>query len=151
MIPFEGLIPYAIMLVGFAGAGAVMNGGITTDLSSRKATQLRTSDSSNEEPEVKHYIKNRYSIDQWDKYFAVRDLRLTGSFRGQSDDVKADELFKTNSIAPFSNTWKPWVLRKHIIMKNTPTKMMSKFNPSKDVYYQDLKETYIREMGGDIK
>ncbi|CDK26761.1 unnamed protein product [Kuraishia capsulata CBS 1993] len=94
-----------------------------------------------------HYIRPRFNTDQWDKYFAVRDLRLTGSFRGQSDAPEAHESFETNSVQPFNNTTKPWVLRKHIIMKNSPTKWLRKYGNKRDNDIQEMKDQYIKDMG----
>ncbi|MCJ1474235.1 hypothetical protein MMC13_002893 [Lambiella insularis] len=76
-VPFEALIPYAIMLgfFGFTGAGmskirAMQNGG----------------------------KRARHSIDQWDRSQQMmdRDRRLTGYLRGQSDSVEAPEGFELN-------------------------------------------------------
>lgn len=39
----------------------------------------------------------RYSLDDWDEKMMVRDKRLTGTMRGQVDNVKAPSEFKVNS------------------------------------------------------
>ncbi|MCJ1354211.1 MAG: hypothetical protein MMC33_004198 [Icmadophila ericetorum] len=83
-VPFEALIPYAIILgmFGFTGAGL---------------SQIR-------------YMQNggkraRHSIDQWDKQMMDRDRRLTGYLRGQTDNVKAPEGFELNN---------PWRVERRI-------------------------------------
>lgn len=150
MIPFEGLLPYALIFSFFCIAGATTNAGVTASITrSAKAPNLEKRWSSPDEGEVTHYSKPRHNTDQWDKYFAVRDLRLTGSFRGQSDDPVADESFRTNSIQPYNNTIRPWVLRRHLIMKNSPTKWLRKYNNNRDLGIQESKEQYIRGMGND--
>ncbi|ODV95928.1 hypothetical protein PACTADRAFT_33125 [Pachysolen tannophilus NRRL Y-2460] len=145
MIPFEGLIPYGFMFAFFVLGGATMNSMVISEISRRPNANFI---GEGEDPNVKHYIKNRYNTDQWDKYFALRDLRLTGSLRGQSDNAIADEAFKTNSIQPYNNTKRPWVLRKHIIMKNSPTKWARKYSNRREVESQELKDQYIRDMNG---
>ncbi|GMG34883.1 unnamed protein product [Ambrosiozyma monospora] len=98
------------------------------------------------ETKDKDWIRPRTRTDQWDKHLAVRDLRLTGSFRGQVANAEAHESFETNSVAFASNVQKPWVLRKHIIMKNTPSKWFKKYNPERDLYYEGIKEDYLKGM-----
>ncbi|GME67169.1 unnamed protein product [[Candida] boidinii] len=95
----------------------------------------------------KNYIRPRTNTDQWDKHFAVRDLRLTGNFRGTSASPEAHESFETNSVVFSSNTAKPWILRKHIIMKNSPSKWARKYQPDRDIQWQEVKEDYIKSMG----
>lgn len=77
MIPFEALLPYAVMLGFFSIAG----GGLG----------------------AVHYLRNggkrdRWNPDDFDRQMLQRDLRLTGILRGQSDAPKAPEEFKRNSI-----------------------------------------------------
>lgn len=96
--------------------------------------------------EEKQWVRPRTKTDQWDKYLAVRDLRLTGNFRGQKADPEAEEAFETNSVVFASNTLKPWVLRKHIIMKNSPTKWMKKYNSERENQWEAVKENYLKSM-----
>ncbi|KAL2040775.1 hypothetical protein N7G274_006233 [Stereocaulon virgatum] len=83
-VPFEALIPYAIMLgmFGLTGAGLskirhMQNGG----------------------------KRARHSIDQWDRQMMDRDRRLTGYLRGQTDEVAAPPGFELNN---------PWRTEKRI-------------------------------------
>ncbi|KAI0464521.1 hypothetical protein LJB42_002136 [Komagataella kurtzmanii] len=148
MIPFEALIPYAIMFAGFCLGGGVMNSAITADITKKaRGPNQEIKRNVGEDEGPRNYTKPRYNTDQWDKYFAVRDLRLTGSLRGQSDNAVAEESFKTNSIQPYSNTRRPWVLRRHIIMKNSPTKWARKYSSRRDEREQEIKDDYIRGMG----
>ncbi|KAK4956910.1 hypothetical protein LTR66_008188 [Elasticomyces elasticus] len=78
-VPFEALIPYAIILgmFGFTGAGLskvrhMQNGG----------------------------KRARHSVDQWDRQMMDRDRRLTGFLRGQTDRVEAPQGFE------LSNPWR---------------------------------------------
>jgi len=78
-VPFEALLPYAIMTTMFAVTG----GGLAT---------LR-------------YIQNggkrqRRALDTWDRQMMDRDRRLTGIFRGQTDNAVAPAGFELN------NPWK---------------------------------------------
>ncbi|KAL8417517.1 hypothetical protein RB594_001255 [Gaeumannomyces avenae] len=80
-VPFETLIPYAIITAMFGVSGA----GVAT---------LR-------------YMQNggkraRRSIDQWDRQMMDRDRRLTGLLRGQSDNPIAPPGFELN------NPWRVW-------------------------------------------
>ncbi|CAF9942709.1 MAG: hypothetical protein ALECFALPRED_009927 [Alectoria fallacina] len=75
-VPFEALLPYAIMLsmFGITGAGLskirhMQNGG----------------------------KRARHSIDQWDRQMMDRDRRLTGYLRGQTDKVTAPLGFELNN------------------------------------------------------
>ncbi|CAD6581354.1 MAG: hypothetical protein ASARMPREDX12_000443 [Alectoria sarmentosa] len=83
-VPFEALLPYAIMLgmFGITGAGLskirhMQNGG----------------------------KRARHSIDQWDRQMMDRDRRLTGYLRGQTDKVTAPPGFELNN---------PWRTEKRI-------------------------------------
>ncbi|OLY85298.1 hypothetical protein AYI68_g505 [Smittium mucronatum] len=40
----------------------------------------------------------RYNLDNWDRALIDRDLRMTGSLRGQNDELNAPDDFKTNSF-----------------------------------------------------
>jgi len=84
-VPFEALLPYAIMLSMFAITGAGLN-------------------------KVKHMQNGgkrpRHSVDQWDRQMMDRDRRLTGYLRGQTDNVEAPLGFELNN---------PWRLEKRII------------------------------------
>ncbi|ELR05093.1 hypothetical protein VC83_00178 [Pseudogymnoascus destructans] len=81
-VPFETLIPFAIMLTmfGITGAGlskvrAMQNGG----------------------------KRGRHSVDQWDSQMMDRDRRLTGFLRGQTGSAIAPLGFELNN---------PWRLEK---------------------------------------
>ncbi|GAB7353764.1 hypothetical protein MBLNU459_g4154t1 [Dothideomycetes sp. NU459] len=78
-VPFEALLPYAVMLgfFGITGAGLskirnMQNGG----------------------------KRARHSVDQWDKQMMDRDRRLTGFLRGQTDRPTAPAGFE------LSNGWR---------------------------------------------
>uniref|UniRef100_A0A060T722 NADH dehydrogenase [ubiquinone] 1 alpha subcomplex subunit 1 n=1 Tax=Blastobotrys adeninivorans TaxID=409370 RepID=A0A060T722_BLAAD len=76
MIPFEGLLPYAVIF----GLISVAGGGLS----------------------ALHSIKNngkrdRYNLDQWERQMLQRDFRLTGKYREQSDKAIAPDSFKTSS------------------------------------------------------
>ncbi|KAI5464753.1 hypothetical protein BGZ63DRAFT_339637, partial [Mariannaea sp. PMI_226] len=80
-VPFETLLPYAIMVGMFAVSGT----GLAV---------IKTWQNDGKRP--------RYSIDQWDKVcyiFALmeRDRRLTGSLRGQTDRPEAPPGFELNN------------------------------------------------------
>ncbi|CAI4215432.1 unnamed protein product [Parascedosporium putredinis] len=92
-LPFETLIPYGIMVVMFGATGI----GLAT---------------------VKHFESGkkrpRYSVDHWDRpaidtnprVVMERDMRLTGSLRGQTDNPVAPPGFEYNN---------PWKLEKRIL------------------------------------
>ncbi|ODV86746.1 hypothetical protein CANARDRAFT_27148 [[Candida] arabinofermentans NRRL YB-2248] len=145
MIPWEGLIPYGLILTFFGLAGASMNAITITSLT-RNAQGPNQESKSAVPVEEKAWIRPRYNTDQWDKYLAVRDLRLTGSFRGALAEPEAHESFETNSIVFASSIQKPWVLRKHIIMKNSPSKWFKKYNPDRDLEWEGIKEDYLKNM-----
>ncbi|KAH7271201.1 hypothetical protein MRS44_005022 [Fusarium solani] len=71
-VPFETLLPYAIMIgmFGISGTGLAV---------------IKTWQNEGKRP--------RYSVDQWDK----RDRRLTGSLRGQTDKAVAPIGFELNN------------------------------------------------------
>ncbi|KAL6241134.1 hypothetical protein RBB50_012038 [Rhinocladiella similis] len=75
-VPFEALLPYAIMvgMFGVTGAGLASIKYYKND-----------------------YKRPRYLIDRWDRQMMERDHRLTGKFRGQSDAVEAPVGFEVNS------------------------------------------------------
>ncbi|CAM9016026.1 unnamed protein product [Wickerhamomyces anomalus] len=74
MIPFEGLLPYGIMMT--------VRGGLVT------ATRVYQNNG--------HRV--RYAYDNWEEQMMERDYRLTGKFREQVANEKAPEIFKTNSF-----------------------------------------------------
>ncbi|KAF8473334.1 hypothetical protein BDZ91DRAFT_770544 [Kalaharituber pfeilii] len=78
-VPFEALIPYAIMIgmFGVSGAGLSLLRNYTND-----------------------WKRPRRSLDQWDRVMMDRDARLTGSLRGQSANPRAPPGFE------LSSTWK---------------------------------------------
>ncbi|KAJ2763606.1 hypothetical protein IWQ56_004791 [Coemansia nantahalensis] len=75
--PFETLIPFGIMSAMFVVTGV----GIQY--------------AQNKENEGKRPC---YSLDDWDRKMMERDLRLTGTKRGQTDDPTAPPEFKVNSV-----------------------------------------------------
>ncbi|QPG72951.1 hypothetical protein FOA43_000255 [Brettanomyces nanus] len=145
MIPWEGLLPYGFIIAFFGAAGAGMN-AISISSLTRNAQGPNHESNFTTPTEKKDWIRPRIKTDQWDKNMAVRDLRLTGSFRGTKADPEADESFETNSIVFASSTAKPWVLRKHIIMKNSPSKWMKKYNSDRDQHWETVKEEYLKGM-----
>ncbi|PHH87878.1 hypothetical protein CDD83_8287 [Cordyceps sp. RAO-2017] len=78
-VPFESLLPYAIMIgmFGVSGVGLSFMKKLKND---------------GKPP--------RWSVDEWDRQMMARDLRLTGSLRGQTDKPEAPPGFE------FSNGWK---------------------------------------------
>ncbi|KAK6457114.1 uncharacterized protein RJT20DRAFT_127251 [Scheffersomyces xylosifermentans] len=76
-VPFEGLLPYAIMTAffGLAGHGVGF---------------VRYWDNG--------WKKDRFDLDQWDERMMNRDFLLTGVRRGQSSDPIAPESFKTAEV-----------------------------------------------------
>ncbi|KAF2460685.1 hypothetical protein BDY21DRAFT_369639 [Lineolata rhizophorae] len=83
-VPFEALIPYGVMGVMFAIAGAAMG-------------KLKHMQSGGKRP--------RRNLDAWDRQMMNRDRRLTGYLRGQSDDAMAPAGFELNN---------PWRMEKGI-------------------------------------
>ncbi|KAI8721974.1 hypothetical protein NCS52_00340200 [Fusarium sp. LHS14.1] len=89
-VPFETLLPYAIMIgmFGISGTGLAV---------------IKTWQNEGKRP--------RYSVDQWDKQSMIRleralmerDRRLTGTLRGQTDKAVAPIGFELNN---------PWKLEK---------------------------------------
>ncbi|RMD39850.1 hypothetical protein DV735_g5275, partial [Chaetothyriales sp. CBS 134920] len=75
-VPFEALIPYAIMVGMFSITGA---GLATTKLISN------------------HGKRPRWNMDVWDRQMTQRDYRLTGVFRQQTDAVEAPVGFEVSS------------------------------------------------------
>lgn len=87
MIPFEGLLPWGIILTFLTAGGSYVS--------------------------VSRYLTNdnkrvRYNLDQFEKQLIERDFRLTGKFRAQSDEAVAPQAFKTNGIWKLEKTswWK---------------------------------------------
>ncbi|EJP67943.1 hypothetical protein ACQRIT_004657 [Beauveria bassiana] len=78
-VPFETLLPYAIMIAMFGATGTGL-------------AAIRTWQNDGKRP--------RYSLDQWDKQMMERDNRLTGRPRGQTDKPDAPFGFE------YSNGWK---------------------------------------------
>ncbi|QPC58328.1 hypothetical protein HYE67_000559 [Fusarium culmorum] len=78
-VPFEALLPYAIMIgmFGISGTGLAVIKGIQNEGK-----------------------RPRYSVDQWDRLVMDRDRRLTGTLRGQTDKAEAPLGFELN------NPWK---------------------------------------------
>ncbi|KAJ9420646.1 hypothetical protein QL093DRAFT_2334050 [Fusarium oxysporum] len=79
-VPFEALLPYAIMIgmFGISGTGLAV---------------IKTWQNEGKRP--------RYSVDQWDRVSLMdRDRRLTGTLRGQTDKPEAPLGFELN------NPWK---------------------------------------------
>jgi len=78
-VPFEALLPYGIMLTMFGISGA----GLAS---------------------VRYFSNNykrpRRGLDTWDRQMMDRDMRLTGVFRGQTDNPEAPLGFEVN------NPWK---------------------------------------------
>ncbi|KAE8397407.1 hypothetical protein BDV37DRAFT_265678 [Aspergillus pseudonomiae] len=78
-VPFEALIPYGIIVGMFGLTGA----GLT-------AVKWLGNDGK----------KARWNRDLWDRVMMERDLRITGSLRGQSGNAEAPKGFE------LSNPWK---------------------------------------------
>lgn len=78
-VPFETLLPYAIMIGMFGVTGTGL-------------AAVKTWRNEGKRP--------RYSLDQWDKQMMERDRRLTGTLRGQTNQPEAPLGFE------FSNGWK---------------------------------------------
>ncbi|KAJ4263831.1 hypothetical protein NW762_005864 [Fusarium torreyae] len=83
-VPFEALLPYAIMIgmFGISGTGLAV---------------IKTWQNEGKRP--------RYSVDQWDRQSTIRteqnlDAPLTGTLRGQTDKSEAPLGFELN------NPWK---------------------------------------------
>ncbi|OBA21980.1 hypothetical protein METBIDRAFT_10886 [Metschnikowia bicuspidata var. bicuspidata NRRL YB-4993] len=76
-VPFEGLLPYAIMTAFFGLAGHGVG-------------YIRYWDNG--------WKNDRYNLDPWDLKMMERDLLLTGTKRGQISDAVAPEHFKTSHI-----------------------------------------------------
>ncbi|RMZ75603.1 hypothetical protein DV737_g5214, partial [Chaetothyriales sp. CBS 132003] len=75
-VPFESLIPYAIMFAMFGVTGA---GLATTKLIANNGK------------------RPRWNMDVWDRQMIQRDYRLTGVFREQTDAVEAPVGFEVSS------------------------------------------------------
>ncbi|KNG82141.1 hypothetical protein ANOM_009656, partial [Aspergillus nomiae NRRL 13137] len=83
-VPFEALIPYGIIVGMFGLTGA----GLT-------AVKWLGNDGK----------KARWNRDLWDRVMMERDLRITGSLRGQSGNAEAPKGFELSN---------PWKLEKRI-------------------------------------
>jgi len=78
-VPFEALIPYGIIIACFGATGVGLG-------------YVRKAQAGGMGP--------RWGVSQWDKQMMERDLRITGSLRGQSDDPNPPLGFELN------NPWK---------------------------------------------
>ncbi|KYK55166.1 hypothetical protein DCS_07128 [Drechmeria coniospora] len=78
-VPFEALLPYAIMITMFGVTG--------TGLAAVKKWRNEGK-------------RPRYSLDQWDRQMMERDRRLTGTLRGQTNLPEAPLGFE------LSNGWR---------------------------------------------
>jgi hypothetical protein len=83
-VPFEALLPYGIMITMFGVTGA----GLT-------AVKYFSNDGK----------KARWNRDLWDRQMMERDLRITGTPRGQSANAEAPKGFEVSN---------PWKLEKRI-------------------------------------
>ncbi|KAF7719999.1 Uncharacterized protein PECH_008133 [Penicillium ucsense] len=83
-VPFEALLPYAIItgMFGVTGAGLYVVKRFANDGK-----------------------KPRWNRDLWDRVMMERDLRITGSLRGQSSNPQAPPGFDVS---------KPWKVEKRI-------------------------------------
>ncbi|KJZ73189.1 hypothetical protein HIM_07386 [Hirsutella minnesotensis 3608] len=83
-LPFEALLPYAIMIgmFGVTGTGLAV---------------VKTMRNEGKRP--------RYSLDEWDRQMMARDRRLTGTLRGQTNEAVAPLGFELSN---------PWKLEKRI-------------------------------------
>ncbi|KAK9457237.1 putative NIMM subunit of mitochondrial NADH:ubiquinone oxidoreductase [Dipodascopsis uninucleata] len=83
MIPFEALLPYAVIIgmFGVAGGGMTLFNSIKTD------------------------NHRRMHPDKWDYLMMERDVRLTGKYMKQDDTIKAPESFKTSSAWRINRSW----------------------------------------------
>ncbi|KAM0507932.1 hypothetical protein ACHAP8_000137 [Fusarium lateritium] len=90
-VPFEALLPYAIMIgmFGISGTGLAV---------------IKNIQNEGKRP--------RYSVDQWDRQSTIqprnerlmeRDRRLTGTLRGQTDKPEAPLGFELNN--PWKSEW----------------------------------------------
>jgi hypothetical protein len=85
MIPFEGVLPWGIILTFLTTGGVYVAG-----------SRFYSND----------FKRVRYNLDQFDRQMMERDFRLTGKFRGQSGDAVAPESFKTSGIWKLEkNSW----------------------------------------------
>ncbi|KAL4736018.1 hypothetical protein BDW68DRAFT_153938 [Aspergillus falconensis] len=83
-VPFEALIPYGIVVVMFGVTGVGLSVVKTYANDGKKA---------------------RWNRDLWDRQMMERDLRLTGSLRGQSTNPEAPKGFELNN---------PWKVEKRL-------------------------------------
>jgi len=84
-VPFEALLPYAIMLGMFGFTGGALSAVRHMQNGGKRA---------------------RHSVDQWDRQMMERDRRLTGFLRGQTDNPIAPPGFELSH---------PWKVEKHIV------------------------------------
>jgi len=83
-VPFETLLPYGVMIVMFGISGAGLSG-------------IRYWQNGGK--------RGRRGVDAWDRQMMNRDLRLTGSLRGQRGDPEPPLGFEINN---------PWKLESRI-------------------------------------
>ncbi|KAL4930774.1 NADH dehydrogenase [ubiquinone] 1 alpha subcomplex subunit 1 [Aspergillus undulatus] len=83
-VPFEALLPYGIVVAMFGVTGVGLSVVKTFANDGKKA---------------------RWNRDLWDRQMMERDLRLTGSLRGQSTNVEAPKGFELNN---------PWKVEKRL-------------------------------------
>ncbi|KAJ2381483.1 hypothetical protein GGI05_005968 [Coemansia sp. RSA 2603] len=75
-VPFESFVPFGVMTAMFLAT----------------ATGIRFAQTKRNEGKAV-----RYSLDDWDRKMMARDHQLTGTMRGQVDDIIAPPQFKVNS------------------------------------------------------
>ncbi|KAB8240322.1 hypothetical protein F9C07_1333389 [Aspergillus flavus] len=83
-VPFEALIPYGIIVGMFGVTGAGLTAVKWLGNEGKKA---------------------RWNRDLWDRQMMERDLRITGTLRGQSGNAEAPKGFELSN---------PWKLEKRI-------------------------------------
>ncbi|PVU89989.1 hypothetical protein BB561_005083 [Smittium simulii] len=76
-MPFEAIIPFVMITAMFG----VTSGGYKFMMDRRNEGKTP-----------------RTNLDDWERALMDRDLRLTGTARGQTDNPVAPEAFKTNSF-----------------------------------------------------
>ncbi|EJD48377.1 small secreted protein [Auricularia subglabra TFB-10046 SS5] len=76
-VPWEALIPFALLTTMFGAAGTLFGGA------QRIQNQGKLP---------------RYGLDSWEEMMMERDRRLTGHVRGQTSNPVAPKDFSTNSV-----------------------------------------------------
>ncbi|KAK9479187.1 hypothetical protein V1514DRAFT_328703 [Lipomyces japonicus] len=84
MIPFEALLPYGVIItmVVVAATGSTVFSTLKNDGK-----------------------KQRLNKDDWDRLMIERDLRLTGRFRAQTDELSARPGFELSSTWKANRVW----------------------------------------------